>query len=235
MDDLFARIADETQLPAATAHALLNDGFVVMPGPVPAVRMTELGRSCDEATSAATTDDIKIGSTTTRVRDFVNRGAQFDGVYLHAPILQACCRVIQQPFKLSAMHARTLRPHMPAQQLHVDFASDAEGWPMVGFILMLDDFTPENGATCFLPGSQGRESLPASYSLIPACGPAGSMIVFNGSVWHGHGSNQTDKPRRSIQGAYIRRTETSGETLPARMQPETLQRIGPLARYLLTV
>jgi ectoine hydroxylase-related dioxygenase (phytanoyl-CoA dioxygenase family) len=25
---------------------------------------------------------------------------------------------------------------------------------MVGFILMIDDFTPENGATCFMLGSQ---------------------------------------------------------------------------------
>lgn len=106
---------------------------------------------------------------------------------------------------------------------------------MVGFILMIDDFTPENGATCFMPGSQGMEAPPASSSLMPACGPAGSVIVFNGSVWHGHGPNYTDAPRRSIQGAYIRRTETSGETLSARMRPETLDRIGALAKYLLAV
>ncbi len=106
---------------------------------------------------------------------------------------------------------------------------------MAGFILMIDDFTPENGATCFALGSQGKEALPASTRLVQACGPSGSVIVFNGSVWHGHGPNLTDTPRRSIQGAYIRRTEASGEILPARMRPETLARIGALARYLLTV
>ena len=106
---------------------------------------------------------------------------------------------------------------------------------MVGFIIMIDDFTPQNAATCFAPGSQGMEALPASFSLVQACGPSGSVIVFNGSVWHGHGPNLTEAPRRSLQGAYIRRTETSGETLPARMRPETLDRIGALARYLLTV
>ena len=106
---------------------------------------------------------------------------------------------------------------------------------MVGFILMIDDFTPENGATCFALGSQGMEALSVSPSLVRACSPAGSVIVFNGSVWHGHGPNLTDTPRRSIQGAYIRRSETSGETLPTRMRPETLDRIGALAKYLLTV
>lgn len=68
-----------------------------------------------------------------------------------------------------------------------------------------------------------------------ACGPAGSMIVFNGSVWHGHTVNRSGQPRRSIQGAYIRRAAESGENLPARMLPETLSRISPLAKYLLAV
>jgi ectoine hydroxylase-related dioxygenase (phytanoyl-CoA dioxygenase family) len=106
---------------------------------------------------------------------------------------------------------------------------------MVGFIYMVDEFRPDNGATLFIPGSQGAENLPATFNLVPACGPAGSVIVFNGSVWHGHGANKTEKPRRSIQGAYIRRTEKSGGKLPERMRQETLDRIGPLAKYLLDV
>jgi len=235
MDNWFASISSETQLSSEAAYALHTDGFIVMPGPVPAESLAELARLYDAAVSGASPDDVKVGSTTTRVRDFVNRDADFDGLYLYPPILQACCRVIEQPFKLSTMHARTLRPRTPAERLHVDFPSDVQGWPMVGFILMIDDFTPENGATCFMRGSQGMEAPPASSSLAPACGPSGSVIVFNGSVWHGHGANQTDTPRRSIQGAYIRRIETSVETLPARMRPETLARIGALAKYLLTV
>jgi hypothetical protein len=33
-------------------------------------------------------------------------------------------------------------------------------------------------------------------------------------------------PRRSIQGAYIRREAPSGENLPERMRPDTLARVG---------
>src|SRR5271166_6377397 len=133
------------------------------------------------------------------------------------------------------MHARTSRPPTPAQRLHVDFPSDVQGWPMVGFILMIDDFTSENGATCFMPGSQGMEALPSSSSLVRACGPSGSVIVFNGSAWHGHGPNHTNMARRSIRGAYIRRSEASSEILPARVRRETLDRIRPLAKCLLAV
>jgi len=232
---LFASISAETQLSSEAAYALHTDGFLVMPGPVPSANLAELAHLYDEVVSAAPPDDIKVGSTTTRVSDLVNRDAGFDGLYLFPPILQACCCIIEQPFKLSTMHARTLRPRTPAQRLHVDFPADMQGWPMVGFIHMIDDFTPENGATCFIRGSQGMAAPPASSSFVRACGPSGSVIVFNGSVWHGHGPNHTNIPRRSIQGAYIRRTETSGETLPVRMRPETLDRVGALAKYLLTV
>ena len=235
MDTWFASISAETKLSSEAACALDTDGFIVLPGPALGTSPAELAHLYDEAVSRAAPDDIKVGSTTTRVRDFVNRDAAFDELYLYPPMLQACCRVIEQPFKLSTVHARTLRARTPAQRLHVDFPRDVRGWPMAGFILMIDDFTSENGATCFALGSQGKEALPASTSLVQACGPSGSMIVFNGSVWHGHGPNLTDTPRSSIQGAYIRRTEASGEALPARMRPETLDRIGALARYLLTV
>jgi ectoine hydroxylase-related dioxygenase (phytanoyl-CoA dioxygenase family) len=235
MDKWFASISAGTGFSSKAISVLQTDGFVVIPGPVPSTDLLELARTYDQAVTDATPEDVKIGSTNTRVSDFVNRNAEFDCLYLHPPLLQACCRVIEQPFKLSTMHARTVRPYVPAQRLHVDFPSDAQGWPMVGFIFTIDDFTPENGATCFVRGSQGKRGLSVSSKLTPACGPAGSMIVFNGSVWHGHGPNQTNQSRRSIQGAYIRRTEISGANLPARMQPETLHRFGELAKYLLAL
>jgi len=235
MDHWFSSLAAEKHLSPSVVHDLRNDGFVVIPGPVPKTKLAELANSYDQAVFQADPDDISVGGTTTRVTDFVNRYAEFDDLYIHPPLLEACCRIIEQPFKLSSNHARTLRPRTPAQKLRVDMAGDEEGWPLVGFIFMVDEFRPNNGATCFIPGSQGAKTLPATFNLVPACGPAGSIVVFNGSVWHGHGANETDEPRRSIQGAFIRRTEKSGVNLPARMRPETLDRLGSLAKYLLTL
>jgi ectoine hydroxylase-related dioxygenase (phytanoyl-CoA dioxygenase family) len=126
----------------------------------------------------------------------------------------------------------------------VDFERDTDGWTMIGFILMVDEFRSDNGATRFIPGSHNWLTVPdklkndprADYeSQILACGPAGSIIIFNGSVWHGHAANSSDEPRRSIQGAYIRREAGSGENLPERMRPDTLARISPLAKYVLAV
>ena len=82
----------------------------------------------------AASADVSIGSSTTRVHDFVNRSPEFDGLYVYKPVLEACCRIIGQPFKLSTMLGRTVRPYSRAQDLHVDFKREGDGWPMVGFI-----------------------------------------------------------------------------------------------------
>jgi ectoine hydroxylase-related dioxygenase (phytanoyl-CoA dioxygenase family) len=225
----------------SSSEELEAAGFTILPGPVPLAEIAALRAAYDAAVASAAPEDVKAGSTTTRVRDFVNRGATFDALYVHPPVLDACRRVLNQPFRLSTMHARTLRPSQPAQNLHVDYPRDGQGWTMVGFILAVDEFRIDNGATRFLPGSHLWSAVPNGLLSDPvsdhpgqvvACAPAGSMIVFNGSVWHGHTANRSDALRRSIQGAYIRRDAESGENLPARMLPETLARIGPLARYL---
>jgi hypothetical protein len=38
-----------------------------------------------------------------------------------------------------------------------------------------------------------------------ACGPAGSLLIFDGSTWHGHSANVSGGSRRSVQGAFIPR------------------------------
>ena len=233
-DEWFDSIAASHALSIPELRALQENGFVVTEGPVGKDDLAALSIAYDSAVSQADPADVKFGSTTTRLTDCVNRAVEFDKIYVHAPLLDACCRIIQRPFRLSSVLARTLRAGKSPSKLHVDFPSDDGHWPMVGFIFMVDEFRPENGATRFLPGSQG--TLEASNLLeasVPACGPAGSMILYNGSVWHEHGPNQTDVPRRSIQGAFIRRTERPALDWHSRMRPEVLSRLSPIARYLL--
>jgi ectoine hydroxylase-related dioxygenase (phytanoyl-CoA dioxygenase family) len=227
------------RLAAAAEAQLLEEGFAVLPPQLSAARVATIAAALDAAVAAADPRDRGSGRTCTRVWDFVNRGPAFDELYLFEPVLAACCLVIAAPFKLSTMHSRSINPRSPGQTLHVDFARGLEdvergAWPMLGFIVMIDAFRADNGATRFVPGSQHAAEQPPAADAVSACGPAGSIIVYNGAVWHGAGPNATDRPRRSIQGAYIRRNAT-GFPLAARMLPETVARIAPLARYLLAV
>ena len=224
------------------ASQLQERGFVVLPGAVPSDRVERLANAYTAAVASATVDDVKIGSTSTRVSDFVNRGPEFDPLYVFPPLLEACCLVIGRPFKLSSLHARTVRPCTPAQDLHVDVQRDSADWPLLGFILMVDDFRPDNGATRFVPGSHRWPPADTTSDLradhdgeVLACGKAGSLLVFNGSAWHGHAANTSSGPRRSLQGAFIPRDGRAATDFAARMQPETRARLGPLARYVLAL
>ena len=165
MQDWFNLIGAGCQLPARALQDLRDVGFFVIPGPIAPDRLVHLAAAYDAAIAAANPEDVKIGSTSTRVRDFVNRGSEFDELYIHQPVLEACHRIIGQPFRLSTMHARTVRPRSLAQELHVDFERDREGWTMIGFIFMVDEFRRDNGATRFIPGSHNWSTVPDESKL----------------------------------------------------------------------
>lgn len=242
--DWFNTISEIRELPPGAAMALHDHGFTVIDGPVPPAQILTFAEAYEAAVNQATGDDVRVGSTTTRVNDFVNRGAAFDDIYVYPRLLEACCRVIGQPFKLSSLLARTVRPHQPAQRLHVDVQADSPDWPLFGFILMIDEFRPDNGATRFVPGSHREPGPPKGMSADPvavhpeqvlACGPAGSLIVFDGSTWHGHTANGSDHSRRSLQGFFVPRTDHAATDFRTRMPLETRKRLSPLAKYLLDI
>jgi hypothetical protein len=106
-------------LPVTSVQQLIESGFVVIPG-VSSPRFPELSSAYDEVMNSGGSPDFKIGSPTIRMYDFVNRGPAFDDIYIYPPLLEACRRVIGEPFKLSSLLGRTLRSGSAAQELHVD-------------------------------------------------------------------------------------------------------------------
>jgi hypothetical protein len=245
MDDWMDWLSATHALGDAEADALHTAGFVVIPGAVRSDALPSLVEAYDAAmTRGHGTADHKVGSTTTRLLDLVNAGAAFDSLYVFPPLLDACARTIGGPFKLSMMLGRTLRPNTPAQELHVDLARDDPARRMVGFILMLDEFRQDNGATRMVPGSHRWSGVPehvmadrreAMPNEAVASGPAGSLIVFDASIWHGHTANTSSAPRRSIQGYFLPRRAHSDFDLPSRMLRDTVERLGPLAHWVLAL
>ena len=72
----------------------------------------------------------------------------------------------------------------------------------VGVVVMLDDFTEENGATWYLPGSEARPDLPSEEEFFANArrmvGPAGSAFYFNARVCHAGGVNTTQSWRHAL-------------------------------------
>jgi hypothetical protein len=96
-----------------------------------------------------------------------------------------------------------------AQRIHRDIRTFSGDTPLLlNTLVMLDDFTPENGATFMMTGSHKKEQKPAEEEFYQraeqALGPAGSILVFNSNLWHAGGNNRTDLPRRSVTPMYCK-------------------------------
>jgi len=96
-----------------------------------------------------------------------------------------------------------------AQRIHRDIRSFSGDMPLLlNTLVMLDDFTADNGATYMLSGSHKRAEKPDEAAFYAgaeqAVGPAGSILLFNSNVWHAGGANRTDSVRRSVTPMYCR-------------------------------
>jgi ectoine hydroxylase-related dioxygenase (phytanoyl-CoA dioxygenase family) len=95
------------------------------------------------------------------------------------------------------------------RQFHRDFPRILNGYPMsVNTFFAIDDFNPATGSTQFVPGTQQREGMPPEWYLeadaVSSECPAGSMIVFDSTLWHAAGVNASGKDRMAINQQFTR-------------------------------
>lgn len=73
---------------------------------------------------------------------------------------------------------------------------------MINLLVMLDDFTVENGATHVLSGSHGIPDKPDAprfeREAERAVGSRGSVLFFDSRLWHAAGENRTGRERRAL-------------------------------------
>ena len=141
------------------------------------------------------------------ISNCVNKGKEFLNLVTHDVVDDMYEFLFGRQFLLHSLTASYFTgPEETPQVLHrdqgyvpatADFCTSA-----VGFFT-LDEFTPEDGGTHIVPGSHRwpAEYLirPPSRDLIsPISAPKGSLIIWDGRVWHGTGINKTGAPRRSV-------------------------------------
>ncbi len=126
-------------------------------------------------------------------------------------------------------------PAVFQNQYHMDFPRVLAGYlASINVMFAIDAFTSENGATIVVPGTQQRCPAPSREYLeqagIPVECPAGSMVIFDSTLWHAAGRNVSGNDRLAInhqftrswikqQIDYVRALGPSAvESLPARSQ-----------------
>ena len=97
---------------------------------------------------------------------------------------------------------------------------------------MLDDFTPENGATLIVPGSHlsGRQpdhDLDSNANWVPATAPAGTVAVFEGRVWHSTGVNSTNRTRIGLTANFCAPQFRQQENFLLGTLPEVVEQASP--------
>ena len=97
---------------------------------------------------------------------------------------------------------------------------------------MLTDFRAENGATLVVPGSHksGRQpdsAFDANADWVPAVGPAGTAIVFEGRTWHSTGENKTDQLRIGLTTNFCAPQFRQQENYLLGTRPEVLDSATP--------
>jgi len=165
------------------------------------------------------------GAATWRIYNLLAHGPLFERMPVESRVLAVVDGVLDAGCLVSSLSSIAIAPGERAQPLHADDQVMPIPRPHAATVCntmwALTDFTEANGATRLVPGSHKADHAPAygtHYDSIPAEMPAGSVLVWHGSLWHGGGANTTDRRRYGVAMNYcagwIRQQENQQLGLP---------------------
>jgi ectoine hydroxylase-related dioxygenase (phytanoyl-CoA dioxygenase family) len=242
VDDILAQCGvTGATLSQVERDALDRDGYFIAAGLTDAGWLESLRagfESADEKEGHGPVND----SGTRHINDLVNRDPVFIAVYTHPKILAAVYHVLRCPFRLGQINGRDPLPGYGQQGLHADWTVRAKGEPfrIVTTIWLLDDFTADNGATRLVPGTHKLLTPPPKSLAAPASrhpnqkvivAKAGSVLVFNGHLWHSGTTNKSNRSRRVLQCSFVGQDEFRF----SRINVENPERLPATARHVLAV
>jgi ectoine hydroxylase-related dioxygenase (phytanoyl-CoA dioxygenase family) len=183
------------------------------------------------------------GFSTERVYALLAKSAAIAELIEHPTVLDLIDRLMPPNYLLSSALAINGHPGETAQSFHID--DPPGGAPSrlprphygVSTIWALDDFTETNGATEIVPGSHlwTETRVPQPDEILKVLMPAGSVVVFIGSLMHRGGANSSDAPRLAITPQYcmpwLRQLETMVLSVPPDRARSFSQRIQGLLGY----
>ncbi|WP_051228937.1 phytanoyl-CoA dioxygenase family protein [Paludibacterium yongneupense] len=240
MHDIY-RFSATAPLHAITA-ALEHDGCVVV---TDLLTPTLLGTLREELavhlSGTATCHGNFYGFATRRLSGLISKSQTCRQLAIH-PLITAVMDTFLllscREYQLNLTQAICIGPGEPQQYIHTDAAmfpfENRSGESMINCMIAIDDFTSENGATRVVPGSHRwpptREAN--ADEILDATMPAGSMLIYFGSLQHGGGANRSAGERTGLVLSYslgwLRQAENQYLAVPlelAAQLPVRLQRL----------
>lgn len=236
-------------------EAFVRDGGVIIhrmiePDALASLREELAATTRDTAAGTKSTDAMVQkfwGANTKRFTRLAGRSKTFRDVVLAHPILrQAADRELLPhcaAYWMNTGQVMIIGPGQSPQWLH----RDADNWPLVlgpnerpvtiSCMFALTDFSAEAGATRVVPGSHRWDDytrVATEDEVVQAVMPAGSALLYSGTVLHGGGRNVTsDVWREGLHLSYLVGWLTPEEAGCIGVSDEVARELTPFQQQLL--
>jgi len=228
---------------AADLAAIERDGYVVIeravgPDVLAAIR-TELAPYLEGGDDSYRGRNDFEGFDTNRVYGLLAKSPTEAELVTHPRVMAILDAMLLPGYLLSANLAINLLPGETAQGIHFDDSFYPIARPRaplgVSAIWAIDPFTADNGATQVIPGSHrwGPEPPADDSPYVEVIMPAGSVVVFLGTLWHRGGANRSDAPRLAITPQYCAGWARQMENMTLAVPPDVAATLPPRAQELL--
>jgi ectoine hydroxylase-related dioxygenase (phytanoyl-CoA dioxygenase family) len=171
------------------------------------------------------------GESTNRVYALLAKVESAAILVEHPRVLALMDALLLPNYLLTACQAIHLRPGETEQAWHFDdgfYPIHRPRSPVsISTIWAIDDFTDDNGATEMIPGSHlwgdGERPEPDDVRRVRVTMPAGSAVVFQGTLWHRGGANRSEAPRCAISPQYCEPWARQQEAMMLAVGPRAAQ------------
>ncbi|MEM7285273.1 MAG: phytanoyl-CoA dioxygenase family protein [Actinomycetota bacterium] len=201
----------------------------------------------------ASTDELNLQR---RVWNLLDKGEVFEQMVQHPVVMSIVGAFLGDEFIMGSVAANRIMPGGPGQEPHIDYPYwdlyKRSSFPMrinssfplnTQATVLLDPFTPESGATAFLPHSQGELLYPDTSDrdrFFAECarmtGDPGDLVIFNGMCWHCAMPNtSSDQDRTGILIEYLPKFITPLEDQLSGVRQEVVDRATPILRQLMAM
>ena len=217
---------------AADFETVMRDGYVIIENLIPKDACEAIKAECMDLLNHTGRNSFE-GHKTQRVYNVLSKTRATDRLADHPRILGLMDKLFRPGFLLSQSQIINIQPGEAAQGLHADdgfYRLPRPRQPLgAATVWAIDDFTAENGATVVIPGSHewGDDRAGRPEEAIPAVMPAGSVIFFLGTTWHGGGCNTSSNARFAITHQYCEAYMRQQENYLLELSKETVQELSP--------
>ena len=222
-----------------------SQGYTLLEGVIPAELVDALNETLLRLESELSSQpgcNLFEGHHTVRIYNLLARDPVFQQVPVFPLLLPIVEGVLDKGALISSLSSISIDPGETAQPIHADDALIKVARPhpplVCNSMWALTDFTEENGATRIVPGSHLFDAKPEYGShpdSIAAEMPKGSILIWNGSLWHGGGANRSAARRVGIAmnycAGFIRQQENQQLGIPLELVRTFEPRLQELAGF----